>query len=95
MSKILIALYMGLLPSFGRPSQEPNYSMNGQRHGSQANSRLPEDDGLLSGTDFAQPSDRSFADKKIQEGIIPPTLNLSTLPAQDSHIGSKVLVRNH
>ncbi len=64
MSKILIALYMGLIPSLGCRSQERNYGIGGQPDSSEGSSSQLGIYNPLPGLGFAQPGNRSLLIKK-------------------------------
>jgi len=64
MSKILIALYMNLLPSLGLHGQRHHYGIGGQSHTSEESSKQPRDHDPLAGSAFCQPDDRSVLIKK-------------------------------
>ena len=63
MSKILIALYMGLLPNFSRRGQGPNDVIEDPRRGTTGTSKQP--------VDYVgdHPNRGGFTDQKCQTGI--------------------------
>jgi hypothetical protein len=64
MSRILIALYMGFLGSFGHDARGPNYD---NQHSTEKRSRHLENYDPLPGFDGAQPVTGSPANKKYQK----------------------------
>jgi hypothetical protein len=67
-SKIAIAFYMGLLPSFGRRGQGPNYGIENQRRSTAGTSKRRGDYDRPSDSDCAHLNGGSFTDQKCQTG---------------------------
>ena len=65
MSRILIALYMGVVAGYDRDAQGPNY---GNQRGTQGRFRQPEEHYPFPGLDCVQPADGDFANHQNQKG---------------------------
>lgn len=65
MSRILIALYMGVVAGYDRHTQGPNY---GDQRGAEGRFRQPEEHDPFPGLDCVQPAGGDFAHQQNQKG---------------------------